>query len=145
MLTHSSRNSGRLRRSLPLLVLLVGGIDGAVATDGQPILELGIVGWIDYQRRTLLSDVKEVSIENGRVSPAETVVSIYEAVMFHNRSDETHRLVFLPDVGNKMEQAYTSAIIRPDERWGAEFHGFGLIPYRCTIHPEERGEVSVIL
>ena len=80
-----------------------------------------------------------------KISPRETVVNIYEAVMFHNVSDENHRLVFLPDIGNKMEQAYTSAVIRPDERWGAEFHGFGLIPYRCTIHPEERGEISIIL
>jgi plastocyanin len=128
-----------------LLALVAIGSRAALATDGQPILELGIVSWIDYQKRTLLSEVKEVSIENGRISPAETVVSIYEAVMFHNKSDETHRLVFLPDTGNKMEQAYTSGVIRPGERWGAEFHGFGLIPFRCTIHPEERGEVSVIL
>ena len=116
-----------------------------MATDGQPILDLGIVGWIDYQKRTLLSEVREVSISDGKISPYETVVSMYEAVMFQNLSEDNHRLVFLPDIGNKMEQAYTSAVIRPGERWGAEFHGFGLIPYRCTIHPEERGEISVIL
>jgi len=127
------------------IVAALLGLRAAVATDGQPILDLGIVSWLDFQKRSLLSEVREVTIENGEISPRETVVSIYEAVMFHNVSDENHRLVFLPDIGNKMEQAYTSAVIRPDERWGAEFHGFGLIPYRCTIHPTERGEISIIL
>ena len=142
---HDSLHALKLTRSLIVLALLAGSFNAALATDGQPILELGIVGWVDYQRRTLLSEVREVTIENGKVSPRETVVSIYEAVMFHNLGKENHRLVFLPDVGNKMEQAYTSGVIRPDERWGAEFHGFGRIPFRCTIHPEEQGEVSIIL
>lgn len=140
-LTSKQRNG--LRLMLPGIVLLC--LRPAIATDGQPILDLGIVSWLDYQRRQLVSEVKEVNIESGKVSPTETVVSIYQAVMFHNLSDENHRLVFLPDVGNKMEQAYTSAVIRPDERWGAEFHGFGILPFQCTVHPEERGEVSVIL
>jgi plastocyanin len=142
-LSASRPNRERLRLSALFALLLA--LQSAIATDGQPILDLGIVGWIDYQRRSLLSEVKEVTIESGKISPTETVVSIYEAVMFHNVDDESHRLVFMPDVGNKMEQAYTSGIIRPDERWGAEFHGFGQFPYRCTMHPEERGEISVIL
>lgn len=127
------------------MLAVVVSLQAALATDGQPILDLGIVGWIDYQRRSLLSEVKEVTLDRGKISPRDTVVSIYEAVMFQNVDKESHRLVFLPDVGNKMEQAYTSGVIRPDERWGAEFHGFGLFPYRCTIHPEEHGEISVIL
>jgi len=127
------------------VALVALNLQSAIATDGQPILELGIVSWLDYQRRQLLTEVREVTIESGKVAPTETVVSIYEAVMFHNLDDQNHRLVFLPDIGNKMEDAYTSAVIRPDERWGAEFHGFGIIPFQCTIHPEERGEVSVIL
>jgi hypothetical protein len=118
---------------LVLLIIMAMAARSVMATDGQPILDLGIVSWLDYQKRQLLSEVQE------------TVVSIYEAVMFHNLDDDSHRLVFLPDTGNKMEQAYTSAVIRPDERWGAEFHGFGLIPFQCTVHPEERGEISVIL
>ncbi|MDH3546761.1 MAG: hypothetical protein OEN22_06655 [Gammaproteobacteria bacterium] len=130
---------------LTILIVVALLLRSAIATDGQPILDLGIVGWLDYQKRQLISEVREVSIEDGKVSPTETVVSIYEAVMFHNLDDENHRLVFMPDIGNKMEQAYTSAVIRPDERWGAEFHGFGILPFHCTVHPEERGEVSVIL
>jgi hypothetical protein len=135
-----------VRRKRWIFVAAVAMFAQAVmATDGQPILDLGIVSWLDYQKRQLLSEVQEVTIEDGKVSPTETVVSIYEAVMFQNLDAESHRLVFLPDTGNKMEQAYTSAIIRPEERWGAEFHGFGLIPFQCTVHPEERGEISVIL
>ena len=130
---------------LVLLIIMAMAARSVMATDGQPILDLGIVSWLDYQKRQLLSEVQEVTIEDGKVSPTETVVSIYEAVMFHNLDDDSHRLVFLPDTGNKMEQAYTSAVIRPDERWGAEFHGFGLIPFQCTVHPEERGEISVVL
>ena len=138
------RTCGKTLLLLPVALVALN-LQTAIATDGQPILELGIVSWLDYQRRQLLTEVQEVTIENGKVSPTETVVSIYEAVMFHNLDDQNHRLVFLHDIGNKMEDAYTSSVIRPDERWGAEFHGFGIIPFQCTIHPEERGEVSVIL
>lgn len=135
----------RYKSALMLWLVLTLGLRCAFATDGQPLLDLGIVSWLDYQKRQLLSEVREVSIEAGKVRPTDTVVSIYEAVMFHNLDEQTHRLVFLPDVGNKMERAYTSAVIRHDERWGAEFHDFGRFPYHCTLHPEERGEVSVIL
>lgn len=136
-----------LSKKLLLIPIVIAALSqqSAIATDGQPILDLGIVSWLDYQKRQLLSEVKEVTIENGAVVPAQTVVSIYEAVMFHNLDKQNHRLVFLPDVGNKMEAAYTSSVIRPDERWGAEFHGFGLLPFQCTVHPEERGEISVSL
>lgn len=138
----------RNRKKGPRLLLLVSVLlclRSAIATDGQPILDLGIVSWLDYQKRQLISDVKEVKIEKGKVSPTETVVSIYGPVMFENLDEVSHRLVFLPDIGNKMERAYTTAVIRAGERWGAEFHGFGRLPFHCTVHPEERGEVSVIL
>lgn len=137
----------RQRRLLCLsaLLLLAAALPRALATDGQPILDLGIVSWLDYQKRQLISDVKEVKIENGTISPTETVVSIYGPVMFENLDEVSHRLVFLPDIGNKMERAYTTAVIRAGERWGAEFHGFGRLPFHCTVHPEERGEISVIL
>lgn len=138
---HAHRNSMRLT----LLIVVALLLRSVLATDGQPILDLGIVGWLDYQKRQLISEVKEVSIEDGKVMPSATVVSIYEAVIFHNLDGENHRLVFLPDIDNKMEQAYTSAVIRPDERWGAEFHGFGVLPFHCTVHPEERGKVSITL
>lgn len=130
---------------LATVIVALAAVPRALATDGQPILDLGIVSWLDFQKRQLISEIKEVRIENGKISPTETVVSIYQAVVFENLDEQNHRLVFLPDTGNKMERAYTSAVIRSGERWGAEFHGFGRLPFHCTVHPEERGEVSVIL
>lgn len=140
-----SRSALQSYLGVALLVFSAFGLRSAIATDGQPILDLGIVSWLEYQKKQLLSEVTEVSIANNKVRPTEAVVSIYQPVMFHNGDEVSHRLVFLPDIGNKMEQAYTSSVIRPDERWGAEFHGFGLFPFQCTIHPEERGAISVIL
>ena len=113
-----------LQFCLVAALLVLAALPRALATDGQPILDLGIVNWLDYQKRQLISEVRDVKIENGRIS---------------------HRLDFLPDVGNKMERAYTTSVIRAGERWGAEFHGFGRLPFHCTVHPEERGEVSIIL
>lgn len=136
----------RIRHTRALFALLaITGLTSALATDGQPILDLGIVSWLDYQKRQLLVEIAEISIAGNAVSPTDAVVSIYQAVIFQNQDKVMHRLVFLPDIGNKMEGAYTSAVIRPGERWGAEFHGFGRFPFHCTIHPEERGEISVIL
>ena len=114
-------------------------------TDGQPILDLGIVSWLEYQKKQLLVEVTEITIHDHTIQPSDVSVSIYQAVIFENRDETNHRLVFLPDVDNLMENAYTSAVIRASERWGAEFHGFGVIPYQCTIHPEERGKITVTL
>lgn len=132
-------------RRVVALLLAALCMPAAVATDGQPILDLGTVSWLDFQRRQLLAEVAEVTIANNRISPTETVVSIYQAVIFQNLDETPHRLVFMPDLGNKMDRAYTSAVVRHEERWGAEFHDFGRFPYHCTVHPEERGEISVIL
>jgi len=115
------------------------------ATDGQPILDLGIVSWLEYQKKQLLVEVTEITIHDHAINAAKVSVSIYEAVIFENQDDTNHRLVFLPDVDNLMENAYTSAVIRASERWGAEFHAFGIFPYHCTIHPEERGRIRVTL
>lgn len=115
------------------------------ATDGQPILDLGIVSWLQFQKKQLLVEVTEISIHDHAIEEADVSVSIYQAVIFENRDETNHRLVFLPDMDNLMETAYTSAVIRASERWGAEFHAFGVFPYQCTIHPEERGRITVTL
>lgn len=117
----------------------------AGATDGRPILDLGIVSWLEYQRKQLLVEVAEITIHEHSIQTPDVSVSIYQPVIFENQDETSHRLVFLPDIDNKMEIAYTSAVIRSKERWGAEFHGFGIFPYHCTIHPEERGEITVTL
>ena len=116
-----------------------------MATDGQPILDLGIVSWLEYRKKQLLVEVIEIIIHDHAITAADVSVSIYQAVIFENQDETNHRLVFLPDMDNLMETAYTSAVIRAGERWGAEFHAFGAFPYQCTIHSEERGRVTVTL
>ena len=136
----------RTTKWLCLLCLTASlGAGTAGATDGQPILDLGIVSWIQYQKKQLFADVTNIAIHDNAVQTPNVTVSIYQAVVFENMDKISHRLVFLPDIDNKMETAYTSAVIRPTERWGAEFHGFGVFPYHCTIHPEERGDITVTL
>jgi plastocyanin len=135
----------KLRQRLLIGIVVFAGLQPAIATDGQPILDLGIVSWLEYQRRQLLVDVTDIKIHDGAIEEAIVTVSIYQAVIFENLGDKTHRLVFMPDTDNKMEAAYTSSVIRPKERWGAEFHGFGVFPYNCTLHPEEHGKIAVTL
>jgi plastocyanin len=137
-----------IRRMKYLSCLCVLGVVGPLqvgATDGQPILDLGIVSWLEYQKKQLLVEVTEITIHEHAIQSADVSVSIYQAVIFENQDEMSHRLVFLPDVDNLMETAYTSAVIRASERWGAEFHGFGVFPYHCTIHPEEHGQITVTL
>lgn len=128
-----------------LIVIVSMGPLQAGATDGQPILDLGIVSWLQYQKKQLLVEVTEIAIHDHAIEAADVSVSIYQAVIFENQDETNHRLVFLPDVDNLMETAYTSAVIRASERWGAEFHAFGIFPYQCTMHPEERGRITVTL
>lgn len=135
----------KFRRQLMIGFAVFVGLQPAIATDGQPILDLGIVSWLEYQKRQLLVEISKIEINDGVIEQAMVTVSIYQAVIFENLGETNHRLVFMPDTDNKMEAAYTSAVIRPKERWGAEFHGFGVFPYNCTMHPEEHGRIAVTL
>lgn len=136
----------RRAKTLWLICLAVSiGPGLSSATDGQPILELGIVSWLQHQKMQLTAEVAVVKIQDHAIQPADLTVSIYQAAIFENLDEMNHVLVFLPGIDNLMEKEYTSAIIGAGERWGAEFHGFGVIPYRCTIHPEEHGSVTIVL
>jgi len=115
------------------------------ATDGQPILELGIVSWLTHQKMQLTADVLLVQIQDRKLDPSDFEISIYQSLIFENLDETSHVLVFSPGLNNLMEKAYTSAVIGAGERWGIEFHGFGVFPYHCTIHPEEQGSIKVVL
>jgi plastocyanin len=138
-------SGSKIKFYLCFCVLLSAGPLPLGATDGRPILDLGIVSWLEYQKKQLLVEITEVKIHDHAIEAANISVSIYQAVIFENQDDTNHRLVFLPDVDNLMESAYTSAVIRASERWGAEFHAFGVFPYQCTMHPEENGRITVTL
>jgi plastocyanin len=131
--------------SVVLISAIVTGITPVSATDGDPIMDLGIFSWIKYQQKQFFTDIVEISIEKHKFNDADNNVSIYQPIIFENKDGTNHRLVFLPGLENQMDFAYTSPVIKPEERWGLEIHTFGVFPYQCTLHPEERGRFSVKL
>jgi plastocyanin len=127
------------------ICVLLSGMKPAYATDGDPIMDLGIFSWIMYQKKQFFTDIVEISIENHAFHETDVEVSVYEPIIFENKDAENHRLVFLPGLKNKMDFVYTSPVIKPEERWGLEIHTFGEFPYQCSLHPEERGRFTVKL
>lgn len=125
-------------------VVLIG-IFPIKATDGDPIMDLGIFSWIKYQQKTFFTDIVEITLENGKFSEPQIEVSIYQPIIIENKGSENHRIIFLPGLKNKMDFAYTSPVIKSEERWGLEIHTFGVFPYQCTLHPEERGSLTIKL
>lgn len=116
-----------------------------IATDGDPIMDLGIFTWIKYQQKQFFTDIVEIGIKDGKFDKPDMTVEIYKPIIFENQDKTNHRLVFLPGVGNKFDVDYFSPVIQPGERWGLELHTFGEFPYQCTLHPEERGVFKVNL
>ena len=124
---------------------ILSGTNQVNATDGDPIMDLGIFSWIKYQQKQFFTDIVEISIENDQFSKIDVLASIYQPIIFENKSETNHRLIFLPGLDNKMDFAYTSAVIKPEERWGLEIHTFGTFQYKCTLHPQERGKFTIKL
>lgn len=117
----------------------------ATATDGDPIMDLGIFTWLKYQQKQFFTDITELAIKDRKISAPALTVEIYQPIIFENQDQTNHRLVFLPGVNNKFDQEYFSPVIQPGERWGLEIHTFGEFPYQCTLHPEERGKFNIKL
>ena len=131
--------------AITLLSALLYGVNPVSATDGNPIMDLGIFSWIKYQKKQFFTDIVEVAIQGNKFHAADLPVSIYQPIIFENQDDDNHRLVFLPGLENLMDYTYTSPVIKPEERWGLEIHTFGVFPYQCTLHPAERGKFTVKL
>ena len=115
------------------------------ATDGDPIMDLGIFTWLKYQQKQFFTDITEVAIKDHAFQSRKITLDIYQPIIFENQDKTNHRLIFLPDIGNKMDLEYMSPVIQPGERWGLEIHTFGEFPYQCTLHPEERGMLTINL
>ena len=124
---------------------ILAGIFPVAATDGDPIMDLGIFSWIKYQQKTFFTDIVEITLENGKFSNPDMEVSVYQPIIIENKDSQNHRIVFVPGLKNKMDYAYTSPVINPEERWGLEIHTFGVYPYQCSLHPEEHGSFTVKL
>jgi len=125
--------------------MLIQPIKHVFATDGEPVMDLGIFGWLKYQQTQFFTDIEEIAIRDGSVAKPHVEVSVYQPIIFENQGDTNHRLVFIPGLENQMEYPYTSPIIKPGERWGLEIHSFGTFEYQCTLHPEVNGKVTVKL
>ena len=134
-----------LMLSLTISCAILVSINPASATDGDPIMDLGIFSWVKYQQKQFFTDIVEVTIENHAFHEPDVSVSVYQPIIFENKDDTNHRLVFLTALDNKMEIPYTSPVIKPEERWGLEIHTFGTYPYQCSLHPEERGKFTIKL
>jgi plastocyanin len=104
-----------------------------------PIRELGIRGWPGQ----LTADALPVQIHDHAVQPKDTEIAIHQAVIIENLDKMNHILAFFPDAGNPLEVTDISMVIRAGERWAAQFNDSGVFPYQCTIHPEERGSITV--
>jgi len=126
-------------------VMMIQAVKPVSATDGEPIMDLGIFGWLRYQQTQFFTNIEEIAIRNGTVEKHHVEVSVYQPIIFENKGDTNHRLVFVPGIENQMEYPYTSPIIKPGERWGLEIHSFGTFEYQCTLHPEVNGKVTVKL
>jgi plastocyanin len=124
---------------------ILAGIFPVAATDGDPIMDLGIFSWIKYQQKTFFTDIVEITLENGKFSNPDMEVSVYQPIIIENKDSQNHRIVFVPGLKNKMDYPYTSPVIKPEERWGLEIHTFGVYPYQCSLHPEEHGSFTVKL
>ncbi len=124
---------------------VLGPYRTVIATDGDPIMDLGIFTWLKYQQKQFFTDITEIAIKDSKIQTPELTVDIYQPIILENQDKTNHRLVFLPGLGNKMDLEYVSPVIQPGERWGLEIHTFGEFPYQCTLHPEERGKITVNL
>jgi plastocyanin len=138
-------NFNRLVSTITISAMLLAGVAQVKATDGDPIMDLGIFSWIKYQQKTFFTDIVEITLQDGKFSHPEVEVSVYQPIIIENKSTENHRIVFVPGLKNKMDFAYTGPVIKAEERWGLEIHTFGDYPYQCTLHPEERGVFKVTL
>ncbi len=135
----------KLTTTIAITSLLFAGVIQVKATDGDPIMDLGIFSWIKYQQKTFFTDIVEITLQDGKFSHPEMDVSVYQPIIIENKTQDNHRIVFVPGLKNKMDFAYTGPVVKPEERWGLEIHTFGDYPYQCTLHPQERGVFKVTL
>ena len=72
-------------------------------------------------------------------------ISSGTVVVLENQDKENHRIIFPPAPGNEVATDVSSPVIKPGERWGAQFLDPGTYPYHCTLHPDrEQGVVEVV-
>ena len=114
----------------------------AVDEDSGTLYDLGKLSWMQYQQIRLSDHVYEISVRDAAFETAALEVTlassnVHGKVIFENKDDTHHRIVFEQHVGNDLRYEIRSPVIKPGDRWALEILRDGLYPYRCSIHGEK--------
>ena len=78
-----------------------------------------------------------VTIDNYTFSPATITVHPGDKVTWTNQDSVPHTATALDG------KSFDSGAIDPNASWSFAFQKAGIYHYRCSIHPDMRGEVDV--
>ena len=110
----------------------------------HPIDERGLMTQIGVKTTRMFRTVEIMEIQNGRLQTQALTIAPGTVVVFDNKDQTNHRLVFPPGPANDVAGDFVSSVIQPGQLWGAEFLDPGIYPYKCSLHPErEHGVVNV--
>jgi plastocyanin len=77
-----------------------------------------------------------VTIADGQFSPSQVSVAVGESVTWVNRDQRDHSIV-------ADDNSFSSGNLKPGRSFAKQFTTPGTLGYRCTLHPRERGSVTV--
>ena len=126
-----------------LLVLTVIVLEViAVDEDAANLLERGILNFLHYQKVMLSDNVYKIEIDKAGISAINLDVALANrgqqgTLIFENKDETTHRIVFKKHIGNTLTYDISSPVIQPGERWAIDFLNDGIFPFECTIHPDK--------
>lgn len=130
---------------ITLLILVSLNTQAVDETVPHPIDERGLMSQIAVQTTKMFRPVEIIEIRNGVLETPELTIAPGTVVVIDNKDKTNHRMLFAPDPINNLVDNFTSTVIKPGDRWGAEFLEPGVFPYKCTLHPEkEHGVVRVV-
>ena len=131
--------------SLITMLLVSFNTPAVDETIPHPIDERGLMSQIAVKTTRMFRPVEIVEIRNGVLQTPDLTVTPGTVVVIDNKDKANHRMLFPPAASNEVVVDFTSTVIKPNDRWGAEFLEPGIYPYKCTLHPEkEHGVVRVV-
>ena len=86
--------------------------------------------------RTAATKSREVTIDNFRFAPHDTVVPLGTAVTWTNKDDVPHNIV-------STTRQFRSPVIDTDGQFTHQFDAPGAYEYYCSLHPKMTGRVAV--
>ena len=131
--------------SLITMLLVSFNTPAVDETIPHPIDERGLMSQIAVKTTRMFRPVEIVEIRNGVLQTPDLTITPGTVVVIDNKDKANHRMLFPPAASNEVVVDFTSTVIKPNDRWGAEFLEPGIYPYKCTLHPEkEHGVVRVV-